>query len=1024
MPTFTDIFIRRPVLSLVLSAAMLLLGLQAASQLSLREYPEVEKSVIFVQAVFPGASASTVQGFVTTPLQRRIAAAKGVDYITSQSDPGVSQISVYVRLGENSTEVLGEVITKVNEARFELPREVEDPVVSNRTGGDAMMYLALLSEQMSVQQLADYAQRSIQPVLSTADGVGEVRLLGSGMFAMRVWLNPAKMAALNVTANDVNDAIKRENYISAAGSTRGELVSASVNAETGVKDPAEFENIVVRQDGDRRVLLGDVAEIELASETYDSAVYSSGKETVFIAITEAPGANPLQVAANVKTKVAELNTQLPADMSIFLDSDLSIYIGEALKEVATTLLEAALIVVLVILLFLGSMRVVVIPIVAIPLSLISVLFLIWTMGFSINLLTLLAMVIAIGLVVDDAIVVVENVHRHIEEGKTPFDAAISGAREVAFPVIAMTLTLVAVYLPIGFLGGLTGVLFSEFALTLAGAVVVSGVVALVLSPMMCAFLLKDHAHQGAIANWLDRAFEKFHNQYKTLLGHCLNSRGAVVLFAALIFLSLPVFYQLAQSELAPDEDSGSIFAIATPPDYSSLEYTTYFLDEMVEAWSTVPEVTHSWQVNQPTSVFGGIELKPWSERERTLEEIRQEVQGKYATISGLEIFTFAAGGLPGADQGLPLQFVISGNVDYKELDRVSEEVLLKARKSGLFAFVNKDLRYSRPEISVNIDRQLAARLGISMQEIGETLQVMLGEGETNRFSIEGRSYKVIPQAGKGFRLTKEWLERYYVRTTTGSLVPLSTVISLQQTVEPNTLKQYQQLNSVTIQGFVLPPNTLGDGLAFLDQAIIEVAPTGYRVGYEGASRRFIEESQGFLLLFGTSLIFIYLVLSAQFNSFRDPLIVLISVPLSLFGALVPMALGWAKLNIYTQVGLLTLIGLISKHGILIVDFANQRVVAGEDRYSAVLEASAMRLRPILMTTFATVLGVLPLLLAFGAGTNARFAIGLMIAAGMTVGTIFTLFVLPTFYLLLGRKTIAVAGQTEPKTATTAHIAES
>jgi hydrophobe/amphiphile efflux-1 (HAE1) family protein len=1021
MPTFTDIFIRRPVLSLVLSAAMLLLGLQAGSQLSLRQYPEVEKSVIFVQAVYPGASASTVQGFVTTPLQRRIAAAKGVDYITSQSDPGVSQISVYVRLGENSTEVLGEVITKVNEARFELPREVEDPVVSNRTGGDAMMYLALLSEQMSVQQLADYAQRSIQPVLSTAEGVGEARLLGSGMFAMRVWLNPAKMAALNVTANDVNDAITRENYISAAGTTRGELVRASVNAETDVQDPDEFENIVVRQDGDRRVLLGDVAEVELASETYDSAVYSSGKDTVFIAITEAPGANPLQVAANVKTKVAELNAQLPADMSIFLDSDLSIYIGEALKEVATTLLEAGIIVVLVILLFLGSMRVVVIPIVAIPLSLISVLFLIWTMGFSINLLTLLAMVIAIGLVVDDAIVVVENVHRHIEEGKTPFDAAITGAREVAFPVIAMTLTLVAVYLPIGFLGGLTGVLFSEFALTLAGAVVVSGVVALVLSPMMCAYLLQDHAHQGAVANWLDRAFEKFHNQYKTLLGHCLKSRGAVVMFAALIFLSLPVFYQLAQSELAPDEDSGSIFAIATPPDYSSLEYTTYFLDEMVEAWSTVPEVTHSWQVNRPTRVFGGIELKPWSERERTLEEIRQEVQGKYARISGLEIFTFAAGGLPGADQGLPLQFVISGNVDYQELDRVSEEVLQKARKSGLFAFVNKDLRYSRPEISVNIDRELAARLGISMQEIGETLQVMLGEGETNRFSIEGRSYKVIPQAGKGFRLTKEWLERYYVRTETGSLVPLSTVISLKQTVEPNTLKQYQQLNSVTIQGFVLPPNTLGDGLAFLDEAIAEVAPTGYRVGYEGASRRFIEESQGFLLLFGTSLIFIYLVLSAQFNSFRDPLIVLISVPLSLFGALVPMALGWATLNIYTQVGLLTLIGLISKHGILIVDFANQRVAAGEDRYSAVLEASAMRLRPILMTTFATVLGVLPLLLAFGAGANARFAIGLMIAAGMTVGTIFTLFVLPTFYLLLGRKTITVDGtvtnNTEQKVTT-------
>ena len=756
--------------------------------------------------------------------------------------------------------------------------------------------------------------------------------------------------------------------------------------------------------------MGDVAEVELASDTYESAAYSSGKETVFIAITEAPGANPLEVAARVKSKVKEIETQLPADMTILMDSDLSISISEGLEEVGKTLIEASIIVVVVILLFLGSMRVVAIPIVAIPLSLITALFLVWLMGFSINLLTLLAMVIAIGLVVDDAIVVVENVHRHIEEGKQPREAALIGAREVALPVIAMTLTLVAVYLPIGFLGGLTGVLFSEFALTLAGAVVISGVIALVLSPMMCAYLLVDHDHQGKIANWLDRKFDLLHHQYERVLGMCLNNRGAVMLFAVVIFCSLPIFYQLAQKELAPDEDSGSIFAIATPPDYSSLEYTTYFLDQMVEAWRTVPEVSHSWQVNEPTSVFGGVVLVPWSERERSLEEIRQEIQAKYDKISGLQIFTFAAGGLPGADSGLPLQFVISSNADYKELDRVSEEVLQKARQSGMFAFVTKDLRYSRPEITVRIDRELAARLGISMEDIGQTLQIMLGEAETNRFSMEGRSYKVIPQADRGFRLTKEWLERYYVRTTGESLVPLSTVVTLGQKVEPNSLKQFQQLNSATIQGFVLPPNTLGDSLEFLEQALYEVAPTGFRVGYQGASRRFIEESQGFLLLFATSLVFIYLVLAAQFNSFRDPLIVLISVPLSVFGAIVPLALGLATLNIYTQVGLLTLIGLISKHGILIVDFANRLVLEGYDRKAAVLKAAALRLRPILMTTVATVLGVLPLVLAFGAGANSRFAIGLMIAAGMSVGTLFTLFVLPTFYLVLGKDPVAVSSE--------------
>lgn len=1016
MPTFTDIFINRPVLALVLSAIMLLTGLQAASQLTVREYPEVEKSVIFVTASFPGASAETVQGFVTDPLQRRIAAAKGVEYVTSESNPGRAEINVWVRLGENSTEVMSEVITKINEARFELPREVEDPVVTNRTGGDAMMYLAFLSDQMSVQQIVDYVARSVQPVLSTVDGVGEARILGSGGFAMRVWLNPARMAAFNVTAIDVSNAIRRDNYISAAGTTRGELVRASVDADTDVQNPETFADIVVRQDGEQRVRLGDVAEIELASETFESAVYSSGKETMFVAITEAPGANPLDVARNVKAKVAELDDQLPADLTIFMDSDASVYIGQALSEVTRTLVEASIIVVLVILLFLGSLRVVVIPIVAIPLSLTTVLFLVWLMGFSINLLTLLAMVIAIGLVVDDAIVVVENVHRHIEDGKTPLAAALVGARQVALPVIAMTLTLVAVYLPIGFLGGLTGILFSEFALTLAGAVVISGVIALVLSPMMCAYLLKDHSHQGRVADWLDARFDKLHDHYKDTLAHCLNNRGAVMLFAVLIFLSLPVFYQLSQKELAPEEDSGSVFAVATPPDYSSLEYTTYFLDQMVEAWRTVPEVTHSWQVNNPNSVFGGIELKPWDARERSTEEVRQEVQSKFEKISGLEIFTFASGGLPGASSGLPLQFVISANVGYAELDRVAEEVLLKARQSGLFAFVSKDLRFSRPEVGVGIDRELAARLGISMQDIGQTLQIMLGEAETNRFSVEGRSYKVIPQAGRGFRLTKEWLERYYLRTAEGSLVPMSTVITLRQSVEPSTLRQFQQLNAVTVQGLVLPPNTLGDGLAFLEQALNEVAPTGYRVGYQGESRRFIQESQGFLLLFATSLIFIYLVLSAQFNSFRDPFIVLISVPLSIFGAIVPLALGWATLNIYTQVGLLTLIGLISKHGILIVDFANRLQAEGADPYSAVLEAAGLRLRPILMTTFATVLGVVPLLMAFGAGANSRFAIGLMIAAGMLVGTLFTLYVLPTFYLVLRRGRAKQKPQTEPEPA--------
>ncbi|MBW2275725.1 MAG: efflux RND transporter permease subunit, partial [Deltaproteobacteria bacterium] len=925
-------------------------------------------------------------------------AADGVEYLTSQSDPGVSVIEIPLRLGADTSDVLAEVIAKVNEAKFELPQEVEDSVISTSTGDDAMIYIAFLSEQLSVQQIHDYVLREVQPELSTIEGVGEAKIEGDRVFAMRIWLDPTAMAAFGVTAIDIDESIREENFISAAGTTRGALVRASVDAETDLQTPEAFGNIVVRQEGEGRVRLRDVAHLELASSNYDWAAYSSGRETVFLSITPAPDANPLDVAARVKAVLPRLSERMPGDLDLFLDYDGSIYITQALQEIVRTLIEAALIVVLVVLVFLGSLRVVVIPLVAIPLSLVGVLFLIWAMGFSINLLTLLAMVISIGLVVDDAIVVVENVHRHIEDGKRPIDAALHGARQVALPVIAMTLTLAAVYFPIAFLGGLTGTLFSEFALTLAGAVLVSGVIALTLSPMMCAHLLTGRDSQGRAANWLDEHFSSLQDGYRSLLSRCLDNRGAVLLFAAAILASLPWLIGSAQSELAPEEDNGSLMVIATPPDYSNLEYTQYFLDQMMAVWRAIPEVDHSWQLNTPNQVFGGLELKRWDERERTQQEVQLEAQAGFAGISGLEIFTFGWSSLPGSDSGLPINFVVASTADYDEIDRVSEQVLARARESGLFAFVIKTLRYSRPEIGVEIDRDLAARLGISMQDIGDTLQIMLGEGESNRFSLEGRSYKVIAQAGRGFRLTKEWLQRYYLRTDTGDLVPLSTVIRLEQRVEPNTLRQYQQLNSATIQGMMLPPHSLGTGLEFLGRTLDEVAPVGFRAGHEGESRRLIQESQGFGLLFAASLIFIFLILSAQFNSFRDPLVVLVSVPLSIFGAVVPLALGWVTLNIYTQVGLLTLIGLISKHGILIVDFANHRVLEGADRRQAVLDAAALRLRPILMTTFATVFGVVPLLTAVSAGANGRFAIGMMIAAGMTVGTVFTLFVLPAFYL--------------------------
>jgi multidrug efflux pump len=1004
---FTDTFIRRPVLAVVVSALLLIAGLASLGKISLREFPELERSVITVQTVYPGANSRTVQGFVTTPLQVNIAGARGVEYITSSSNPGVSSIEVHVRLGEATSDVLTEVIAKVNEARDEIPNDVLDPVISTTGSGDAMMYMAFVSEQMTPYQITDYLLRSVQPELATIEGVGKAGIFGRYL-AMRIWLDPVRMAALNITARDISEAIRRDNVISTAGATEGEWVRVMVDAVTGIQTPEEFRNIVIRQDADRQVRLSDVAEVELAAENNQSRSSTSGRDGVFMSITAAPDANPLEVSEAVHAIIPSLRANLPADIELIMDWDSSVAIDQALGEVLSTLLEAGLIVILVIYLFLGSLRVVLIPLVAIPLSLIGVVFIMLGMGFSLNLLTLLAMVIAIGLVVDDAIVVVENVHRHIEDGATPMQAALEGAREVALPVIAMTLTLAAVYAPIAFIGGLTGALFSEFALTLAGAVLVSGIVALTLSPMMASRLLVSHDDQGKLADWLDNRFHALNTGYQRLLGACLNNRGAVLLFCGGVLLSLPALFLVSQSELAPEEDTGSIYVVGSAPSYANLDYITLFLDQVVDIWQDIPEIISSWQVASPDSNFGGLQLAPWAERNRTQQEVQEELQSKLSGIAGMEMYSFGTPALPGSDAGLPVSFVVASTADYARVEQVGEELLRAAQESGLFIFISQSLDFNRPEISVDIDRELAARLGVTMQDIADTLAVMLGEAEINRFTRDGRSYKVIPQAGRDFRLTEGELEKYYLRTTTGELVPLSSVISLSTRIEPNVLAQYQQLNSTTLQGIVMPPNSLGDGLAFLETKLQEIAPRGFRVGYTGSSRRYVQESATFPLLFGMSMLLIFLVLAAQFNSFRDPLVVLVAVPLSIFGAMLPMAMGAMTLNIYTQIGLLTLIGLIAKHGILIVEFANQLSHAGLDRRSAVLQAATLRLRPILMTTFATVLGVLPLVLASGPGANARFGIGMTITAGMLIGTLFTLFVLPVFFLPFRRPAVAAA----------------
>ena len=994
---FTDPFIRRPVLAIVVSALLLLVGLAALTRVPLREFPELEEAVITVTTVYPGASARTIQGFVTTPLQVNIAGAGGIDYLSATSDAGVSTIEVHVRLGESTDRVLTEIVAKVAQARDELPRGVEDPVIAAGSGGGALMYLAFTSEQMRPEQIYDYLRRAVQPEIATLAGVGKAAIFGSPP-AMRIWLDPVRMAAYGVTSADVSEAVQRDNFISAAGATEGEKVRMEVDARTDLQSVADFEDLVLRQEGERRVRLADVASVELAAEDNQLRAYASGEPAVFMAIEATPDANPLAVSRAVRASLPRLRPALPADLHMRVDWDSTIAIDAALSEVARTLLEAALIVIAVIFLFLGSLRVVLVPLVAIPLSLVGVVALLLLLGFSLNLLTLLAMVIAIGLVVDDAIVVVENVHRHVEEGMTPLAAAFQGAREVALPVLAMTFTLAAVYAPIAFVGGLTGALFTEFALTLAGAVIVSGVVALTLSPVMASRVLRPAGEQGRFADWLDGGFAGATARYRRALDACLAHRGAVLLFAAGIIAALPALFAVSQQELAPPEDTGGVFFIATPPSYANLDYMDAALRGIVDLWQDMPGVMSSWQVIRTSGNFGGLTLRRWEERERSQQALQKQFQERLERIAGMEIFTFGGAPLPGAGEGPPLQFVIASTAAPEEVYRVGQEVLARARASGRFDYINQSLDFSRPRVEVRIDRERAARLGIAMRAIGETLAVMLGEAEVNRFTADERSYRVIPQAGRNFRLTDEELTKYYLRTASNRLVPLSTVISLEHGAQPNALTQHQQLNSTTIQGQLLPPNSLGSGLDFLERTLAEIAPPTFRGDFAGESRRLRQESGRFPVLFGLSLALIFLVLAAQFNSFRAALVVLVAVPLSLFGAIVPVALGVANLNIYTQIGLLTLIGLISKHGILIVEFANRQRERGLDHRRAVLEGAALRLRPILMTTFATVLGVLPLLLASGAGAGARFSIGLMIAAGMLVGTLFTLFVLPVFYL--------------------------
>jgi len=1033
---FTSIFIRRPVLASVISLLILLLGLQGLASLPVRQFPKTEETVIKITTAYPGASADLMQGFITTPITQAVSSTEGLDYVTSSSVQGVSTVSVHMKLNANPDAALTEVLTKVQQVRNDLPTEAKDPVVVKGTGNEiAIQYIALDSDRMSPEEVTEYITRVVQPQLATTEGVAEAQILGAKSFAMRVWVDPIRLAARMVTAADVVAAIRANNLQSAPGRTEGELVTFAIRTDTTLRTAEAFGDLVVRSDGSNIVRLKDVARVELGSESYDARVTFNGREAIFIAINPTPAANPLTTAANVRAAMVDIERRMPEGMRAEIVYDATEFIEASIWEVGKTIPEAVAIVVVVILLFLGSFRAVLIPVVTIPLSLIGVLFCLYALGYSVNTLTLLAMVLAIGLVVDDAIVVVENIHRHIEEGLTPRQAALKGAAEIAGPVVSMTITLAAVYAPIGFATGLTGALFREFAFTLAGAVIISGIVALTLSPMMTSKLLKPHGQGGGrFQRAVDRFFSGLQGWYGRRLHHSLNYRPVTAFLAVVLLATTGFLFWKTPSELAPKEDQGFVFMIMTGPRYANLEYMNRFSDKLIADLKTIPEHDAIFAVTGAESLssgFGGMTFKPWSQRTRSGAQIEAQIQQMVGGIAGFEGFATSPPALPGSGGGPPVQFVIKAPGSPQLVYEMAEQIANEARKSGMFLFASATLAFDRPELSVQIDRNKAAALGINMNDIGTTLNVMLGGNDIGRFDRDNRSYKVIPQVAQANRLNPEELNKYFVRTAGGDLIPLSSVVTLKTQATANSYDQFNQLNSSTIQAVPVPVVvTLGQALDFLKQTAERILPRGMSYDYEGDSRQYITEGNTVMIAFAFAVIVIFLVLAAQFESFRDPLIVMMSVPLSIFGALMALNLGsifqltGASLNIYTQIGLITLVGLITKHGILMVEFANKlQEEQGLSQRDAIEQAAAIRLRPILMTTGAMVLGVVPLIYATGAGAAARFSIGLVIASGMSIGTLFTLFVVPMVYSYIARDHHRVIEEDEPPAHPTPRPAE-
>jgi len=1013
---FTDLFIRRPVLAIVVSLVIVIAGLQAIRTLNVRQYPRSENASITVSTVYVGASAELVRGFITTPLERAIAAADGIEYMQSQSTLGLSTITVRLKINYDSTKALAEISSKVDQVRRDLPPEAEVPVINIESADSqfASAYLSFSSDILKQNEITDYLVRVVQPRLSAIAGVQRADILGARTFAMRIWMKPERMAALNITPAQVRQALANNNFLSALGHSKGSMIQVNLTADTNLNTVDEFKRLAVREQNGAIVRISDIADVALGAEDYDSEVHFSGQTAVFIGIWPLPNANSIDVIKKVRDEMAAIQRDLPSGMQARVAYDATDYINTAIHEVLKTLGDTLIIVMVVIFLFLGSFRSVLIPVVAIPVSLIGAVFLMQAFGFTVNLLTLLAVVLSVGLVVDDAIVVVENVERHLGEGKSPLEAALLGARELVGPIIAMTITLAAVYLPIGLQGGLTGSLFREFSLTLAGAVTISGIVALTLSPVMSAKLLKPDMEKHGLAGRIARDFNRLKEFYGRLLDSTLAARPAVyTVWIVITLLAIPMFTMSAR-ELAPAEDQGVIFGILDAAANSTLDQNSRYAAAANQIFMGIPETQFTFQITMPNSGFGGMVTKPWNDRKRSVFQIMPEVQQKLQAIPGIRMFPVTPPALPGGGQ-FPVEFIIASTADAGQVLQFAQQLQQKAVESKMFAFPPLiDVKVDQPQTEFAIDRDKVAALGLNLGQVGADLGGMVGGDYVNRFDISGRSYKVIPQIERAGRLNPNQLKDIYVTGPGGKVIPLSSVATLKESVVPRSLNRFQQLNAVTISGVAMRP--LDEALRFLEGEAGKILPKGYVLDYTGESRQLRTEGNKFLPAFALAVILIFLVLAAQFNSFRDPFVILAgSVPLAIFGALIFTFLkmpnpntpfwthGWTTtLNIYSQVGLVTLVGLVSKNGILIVEFANKLQLQGLPKLDAVRQAAMTRLRPILMTSAATIAGHFPLTLVTGAGAAARNSIGLVLVGGMFVGTLFTLFIVPSIYMLIAR----------------------